>query len=49
MRAFLCTISESVWDFVENGYVRPMTLKSEWDKVALTLATANSKAINTIF
>ena len=26
-----------------------MTLKSEWDKVALTLATANSKAINTIF
>ena len=26
-----------------------MTPKSEWDKVALALANANSKAINTIF
>ena len=49
MRAFLCAIDESVWDFVENGYVKPTTPKSEWDKVALALANANSKAINAIF
>ena len=49
MRAFLCAIDESVWDSVENGYVKPMTAKSEWDKVALALANANSKTINAIF
>jgi len=48
MHAFLCAIDEMVWDFVENGYVRPTTAKSEWDKVALTLENANSKAINVI-
>ena len=49
MRAFLCVVDESVWDFVENGYVKPTTAKSEWDKAALALANANSKAINAIF
>ena len=49
MCAFLCAIDETVWDFVENGYVRPTTAKFEWDKVALALANANSKAINSIF
>ena len=49
MRAFLCSIDESVWDSVENRYVKPTTAKSEWDKVALALANANSKAINVIF
>ena len=49
MRAFLCAIDESVWDSVKNGYVKPTTPKFEWDKVALALANANSKAINTIF
>ena len=49
MRAFLCAIDESVWDFVENGYVKPTIAKFEWDKAALTLANANSKAINAIF
>ena len=49
MRAFLCTIDELVWDFVENGYVKPSTTKSEWDKAALALANAKSKAINAIF
>ena len=49
MCAFLCAIDETVWDFVENGYVRPTTAKYEWDKVALALANANSKAINSIF
>ena len=49
MRAFLCAINESVWDSVENGYVKPITAKSEQDKAALALANANSKAINAIF
>ena len=49
MRAFLCAINESVWDSVQNGYVKPTTAKSEWDKAALALANANSKAINVIF
>ena len=49
MRAFLYAIDESVWDSVENGYVRPTTPKSEWDKAALALVSANSKAINAIF
>ena len=48
MRAFLCAIDELVLDFVENGYVKPTTPKSEWDKAALALANANSKAINAI-
>ena len=38
-----------MWDFVENGYVRPTTAKSKWDKAAFALANANSKAINAIF
>jgi len=49
MRTFLCAIDEMVWDSVENGYVRPTTTKSKWDKAALTLANSNSKAINAIF
>ena len=46
MRAFLCAIDKLVWDSIENGYVKPTTAKSEWDKVALALANAKSKAIN---
>ena len=46
---FLCAIDETVWDSVENGWVRPTTPKSEWDKAAIALANANSKAINAIF
>ena len=49
MRAFLCAIDEAVWDFVKNGYARPTTPKPKWDKVALALASANSKKINAIF
>ena len=49
MRAFLCAIDESVWDSMENGYVKPITARYEWDKAALALANANSKAINAIF
>ena len=49
MRAFLCAIDEFVWDSVEIGYVKPITAKFEWHKVALALANTNSKAINAIF
>ena len=49
MRAFLCSIDESVWDAVEIGWTRPEAAKSEWDKAALTAANANSKALNAIF
>ena len=49
MRAFLYAIDEMVWDSVENGWVRPITANSEWDKATLALANANSKAINAIF
>ena len=47
---FLCAIDETIWDLVENVWVRPTAPKlAEWDKAALTLANANSKAINAIF
>ena len=49
MRTFLCVIDESVWDSIENRYVKPMITKSKWDKAALALANANSKVINAIF
>ena len=47
IRAFLCAIDKTVWDSVENGYVRPITAKSKWDKATLALTNA-SKAINAI-
>ena len=49
MRAFLCAIDETVWDSVENGWVRPTTPKAEWDRATFALANANSKAINSLF
>ena len=49
MWAFLCAIDESVWDSIENKYIKPTIAKSEWDKAALALANANSKASNAIF
>ena len=49
MHSFLCSIDESVWDAVENGWTRPKVAKSTWDKVALTVANANSKVLNAIF
>ena len=45
MRAFLYAIDETVWDSIENGWVRSTTPKPEWDKATLALANANSKAI----
>ena len=49
MHVFLCAIDETVWDSIENCWVRPTTPKAEWDKTALTLANVNSQAINAIF
>ena len=49
MHSFLCSIDESVWDAVENGWTRPKVAKSTWDKVALVAANANSKVLNAIF
>ena len=49
MRAFLCSIDESVSDAVEIGWTRPEVAKSTWDKAALAAVNANSKALNAIF
>ena len=49
MRAFLCSIDDTVWDAEEIGWTRPEATKSTWDKAALAVANANSKALNAIF
>ena len=49
MRAFICAINELVWNSVENGCVKPMTPKFEWDNTTFSLANVNSKAINVVF
>ena len=49
MRAFLCSIDESVWDTVDIGWTRPEEAKSAWDKAALVASNANSRALNAIF
>ena len=49
MRAFLCSIDEFVWDAIDIGWTWPEAAKSTWDKVALAVSNANSKALNTIF
>ena len=49
MRAFLCSIDDSVWDVVEIGWTRLEAAKSTWDKATLAAANANSKALNAIF
>ena len=48
MKAFLCSIDESVWD-ADIGWTRPEATKSTWDKAALAASNANSKALNAIF
>ena len=49
MRAFLCSIDDTIWDAIEAGWTRPKAAKSTWDKVALAIANANSKTLNAIF
>ena len=41
MRAFLCSIDETVWDAVDVGWTRPEAAKSTWDKA--TLATRSEE------
>ena len=48
MRAFLCSIDDTVWDAIEAGWTRSEAAKSTWDKAALTAANANSKVLNAI-
>ena len=45
----MCSIDKSVWDAVDVGWTRPEPVKSTWDKAALAVANANSKALNAIF
>ena len=40
MRAFLCSIDDTVWDAVEAGWTRPEAAKSTWDKGAFAAANA---------
>ena len=49
MRAFLCSINETVWDAADDGWTRLEAVKSTWDKAALAASNANSKALNAIF
>ena len=49
MRAFLCSIDESVWDAIKIGWTRPEEAKSTWDKATLAASNATSKALNAIF
>ena len=49
MRAFLCSIDDTVWNAVEAGWTRLEDAKSTWDKAALAATNANSKALNAIF
>ena len=49
MRAFLCSIDNTVWDAVEVGWTRPKATKSTWDKAALAATNANSEVLNAIF
>ena len=49
LRAFLCSIDETVWDAMDVGWIRSKTAKSKWDKAALAAANANSKVLNAIF
>ena len=49
MKAFLKSIDERVWLFVENGWERPITAIDEWAIAQKEVAIFNSKAMNAIF
>ena len=49
IRAFLYSIDETIWDTIDVGWTRSEAAKSTWDKAALGVANANSKALNAIF
>ena len=49
MKAFLKSIDERVWNFVEYGWEKPTTPVSEWQTSQKEAATFNSKVMNAIF
>ena len=49
MRAFLCSIDDTVQDAVKAGWTRTKAAKSTWDKATLAATNANNKALNAIF
>ena len=49
MKAFLKSIDEKVWNFVEYGWEKPTTPVSEWQTSQKEAAAFNSKAMNAIF
>ena len=49
MRAFLCSIDDTIWDVAEVGWTRPEAAKFTWDKAALAAVNAYIKALNAIF
>lgn len=42
-------MDDTMWDAVEIGWTKPQDPKSTWDKAALAVANANSRAFNAIF
>ena len=49
IKAFLKSIDERVWNFVEYGWEKPTTLVSEWQTSQKEAAAFNSNAMNAIF
>ena len=49
MKAFLKSIDERVWNFVEYGWEKPITTVTEWQTSQKEAAVFNSKAMNAIF
>ena len=49
MKAFLKSINERVWNFVECGWEKPTTPVSEWQTSQKEVAVFNSKVMNVIF
>ena len=48
MKAFLKSIDERVWNFVEYGWEKPITPVNEWQTSQKEKATFNSKVMNAI-
>ena len=49
MKAFLKSIDEKVWNYVEYEWEKPTTPMSEWQTSQKKAAAFNSEAMNTIF
>ena len=49
MKAFLKSIDERVWNFVEYGWEKPTTLVSEWETSKKEAVAFNSKVMNVIY